>query len=157
MLPRVLYSGWRIDYLFVRRMFCESRGKSVCILLIDNKIRCYLWHPLTDRPLNPTTVPSPHLIYRHSQANTIKDKAIYINRKNSTRLLIQTAELESTQHKNQYHRFIHNASPFSDINTQRKDKVNIRHITAYNKIVHKTTPTPTPYFGKTQEENPARP
>ena len=62
----------------------------------------------------------------------------------------------STQHENQYHGLIHTASPFSDINTQRKDKVNIHHITGYNKIVHKTTPTPTPYFRKTQEDNPAR-
>ena len=48
------------------------------------------------------------------------------------------------------------ASAFSDINTQPKDKVNIHRITAYNKTVHKTTPTPTPYFGKNQEDNPAR-
>jgi len=36
MLSCVLYSGWRIVYLFVRHMFCDSRGKSVCILLIGS-------------------------------------------------------------------------------------------------------------------------
>jgi hypothetical protein len=33
-----------------------------------------------------------------------------------------------------------------DINTQRKDIVNIQHITTYNKIVHTTIPASTPYF-----------
>ena len=40
-----------------------------------------------------------------------------------------------------------NASTHSGINTQRKDTVNIQHITTYNKIVHTTIPASTPYFG----------
>ena len=46
------------------------------------------------------------------------------------------------------------ASAFSDINTQPKDKVNIHRITAYKKIVHKTTPTP--YFGEKPGRQPGQ-
>jgi hypothetical protein len=39
-----------------------------------------------------------------------------------------------------------NASPHSNINTQRKDIMNIKHITTF-KTVHTTIPASTPYFG----------
>ena len=49
-----------------------------------------------------------------------------------------------------------NATTHSDRNTQRKEVVNMQHITTTIKIVHTTMPASTPYFDKPTITNPAK-